>query len=203
MPAQPAVRPQHQGFEIGHGITLSPIAASHAAALACLVRQNIDHLQAFLPAVVRSATAEEAVRDLEMRSRAAADGDMLEWHIFENEVLCGAVRVKDIDQTDKSAAIGYFIGAGFQGKGIVTLSVSAVIEYCFRDLALNRIELRCAATNLASMRVAHRLGFAREGVLRQAEFLGGTFVDNHIYGLLRSDFESANQRERNTQPLIV
>jgi ribosomal-protein-serine acetyltransferase len=61
------------------------------------------------------------------------------------------------------------------------------IEYCFRQLGLNRIELKCAATNFASMRVAERLGFSREGVLRQAEFLDGAFVDHHVYGLLRSD----------------
>jgi ribosomal-protein-serine acetyltransferase len=193
MLTQPELRPQHQGFEIGRGIRLSPIAASDAAALACLVQQNIDHFQAFLPAVVQMSTVEEAARHLDMRIQAAAEGEMLEWHIFEHQVLCGAVRVKDIDQTDRSAALGYFIGERFQGKGIVTLSVAAVIEYCFYHLELNRIELRCAAANLASMRVADRLGFSREGVLRQAECLDGAFVDNHVYGLLRSDSQGANK----------
>jgi ribosomal-protein-serine acetyltransferase len=183
----PEVRSQHRGFEIGRGIRLAPIAASDAAALACLVRENIDHFGAFLPAVVQMSSADEAASHLDMRVQAVADGEMLEWHIFDNEVLCGAVRLKDIDQTDKSAAIGYFIGERFQGKGIVTLSVGAVIEYSFQILGLNRIELRCAATNLASMRVADRLGFSREGVLRQAELLGDAFVDNYVYGLLRSD----------------
>jgi ribosomal-protein-serine acetyltransferase len=185
------VRLQHQGFEIGRGIRLSAIAASDAKALACLVQENFDYFKAFLPAVVQMATADEAARHLDMRIQAAAEGEMLEWHIFEHQVLCGAIRMKNINHTDKSASVGYFIGERFQGKGIVTLSVSAIIEYCFHHLGLNRIELRCAATNVASMRVADRLGFSPEGVLRQAEFLDGAFADNHVYGLLRSEFGSA------------
>jgi ribosomal-protein-serine acetyltransferase len=181
---------QHRGFEIGRGIRLFAIAHSDAAALACLVQENIGHFKAFLPALVQLASEEEAAMHLDRRIKAAADGEMLEWHIFENQILCGSVRVKDINHADKSATVGYLIGERFQGKGIVTLSVGAIIKYCFDHLGLNRIELRCAATNCASMRVAARLGFSREGVLRQAEFLDGAFVDNHIYGLLRSDFES-------------
>ncbi|WP_410505761.1 GNAT family N-acetyltransferase [Janthinobacterium sp.] len=84
--------------------------------------------------------------------------------------------------------IGYFIGEKFQGKGIITRSVRAVLEYCFDSLNINRMELRCAVGNLPSMRVAERLGFTHEGVLRQEEFLNGIFVDQHVYALLSEDF---------------
>lgn len=174
----------HQEFEIAHGVVLSPIAASDAPAFSLLVRENIDHFKAFLPAVAQLASAEQAAIHLDRGMQAAADGDMLEWHIFENEILCGAVRLKDIDNSARSASIAYFIGARFQGRGLVTLSVSAVIDYCFNHLGLNRIELRCAATNAASLRMATRLGFSLEGVLRQAERLDGEFVDHHVFGLL-------------------
>lgn len=170
---------------------LSPIAASDAIPLSLLIQDNIDHFEAFLPAVVQLAAVEQATMHLDRGMQAAAEGDMLEWHIFQNEILCGAVRVKDIDNSARSASIAYFIGQRFQGRGIVTLSVSAVIDYCFHDLGLNRIELRCAATNVASMGVAQRLGFTLEGVLRQAECLDGAFVDHHVFGLLRTEFETA------------
>ncbi|HEX9173035.1 MAG TPA: GNAT family protein [Telluria sp.] len=174
----------HPEFEITRGVFLSPIALSDTTALACLVQENIDHLKAFMPALVQLASVDRAAVHLDRGMQAAADGDMLEWHIFENRILCGSVRLKDIDSSTRSASIGYFVGERFQGKGLVTRSVHAVIDYCFDQLGLNRIELRCAASNSASIRMAIRLGFSLEGVLRQAEYLDGVFVDLHVFGLL-------------------
>lgn len=66
---------------------------------------------------------------------------------------------------------------------------------------LNRIELRCAAGNEPSKRVAERLGFALEGVLRQDEYLHDLFVDQHVYGLLAIDFTADRaERDMNVQP---
>jgi ribosomal-protein-serine acetyltransferase len=54
-------------------------------------------------------------------------------------------------------------------------------------LHLNRIELRFASGNEASRRVAERLGFSPEGLLRQDECLNGVFVDQHVYALLAAE----------------
>jgi ribosomal-protein-serine acetyltransferase len=52
---------------------------------------------------------------------------------------------------------------------------------------LNRIELRVDTCNHASIAVAERLGFRREGELIQAELIDQVFVDHYIYGLLRQE----------------
>jgi len=96
---------------------------------------------------------------------------------------------RNADHLHKSAAVAYFIGKDFQGRGIVTSSVSSVIGYGFGRLGLNRIELQCAAGNLASRRVAERLGFTLEGTLRQSEILHGAVVDVHVFGMLREEFK--------------
>ena len=57
---------------------------------------------------------------------------------------------------------------------------------------MNRVELRCVPANLPSVRMAERLGFTREGVLRQAELLDGVFMDHAVYGLLRADFNATD-----------
>lgn len=165
-----------------------PSTVSHAAALATLVTQNISHLQQYLPAVTELATVAKATAHIEFISELAMKGELFEWHVFSGDILCGNIRVKDIDNHDQKAKIGYFIGSEFQGKGIATASVRAVLAHCFTSLGINRVELRCAADNLPSIRVAERLGFTLEGVLRQDEFLNGVFTDLCIYGLLRKEF---------------
>ena len=62
-----------------------------------------------------------------------------------------------------------------------------MIEYAFHDLALNRLEVHVAPENLASLRVAEKLGFQREGIAREAELINGQYSDHVQYSLLRSD----------------
>ena len=121
----------------------------------------------------------------------AARGELLEWYLFASGVLCGAVRLKNIDSESRNASIAYFLAAGYEGRGIATQSVRAVLRFAFDALDLNRVELKCATGNGASVRLAERLGFTREGVLRQAEYLEEGFVDLYVFGLLRAEFLAA------------
>jgi ribosomal-protein-serine acetyltransferase len=169
------------------GVSIVPVATGHASALAALVENNIAYLRAYLPNVAELASITSAEAHLRTACARAEQGEVYEWHLFIDASLCGAIRVKDIDHADRKAKIGYFIGRQFQGKGIATSSVRAVLAHCFESLHLNRMELRCAAGNGPSMRVAERLGFTHEGLLRQDEFLNGSFVDQHVYSLLRDE----------------
>lgn len=169
-------------------ISLLPTRPEHASALAALVRENREHLQTYLPAVLQLDCVEAARAYLRAAGARAASGEVLEWHVFSGTVLCGSIRLKEIDAADRKAKMGYYLSRQFQGRGIASASVCAVLAHAFGALQLNRIELQCAAGNQASMALAGRLGFAHEGVLRQGEWLNGAFVDLHVYGLLRAEF---------------
>jgi ribosomal-protein-serine acetyltransferase len=158
--------------------------------LAELVRQDNDYLNAWLPKVATLNSVKAAAAHLAASTVRAAAGEVFEWHLFIGDTLCGSVRLKDIDYGDRKAGIGYFVGSRFAGMGIVTGAVRAVLAWCFGPLGLNRVELRCAAGNERSARVAERLGFVREGLLRQDECLHGAFVDHHVYGLLKAEFKA-------------
>jgi ribosomal-protein-serine acetyltransferase len=174
--------------DIGLGLRLTPIATDHAAALARLVRQNLVRFNAFLPAVAALTAEADALHRLQQSLARIEDGELLEWHLFDGDTLCGSVRLKEIDHEHGSAAIGYLLGGAFAGKGIATAAVSAVLRHAFETLGLRRISLVCASGNDASARLAERLGFVREGTFRQAECLHGAIVDLHSYGLLRDEW---------------
>lgn len=178
----------HTLFDTASGIAIVPASVEYAPMLAALVAQDGEHLNAYLPMVATLSSPEAARAHLLRAAARAADGEVFEWHLFAGDALCGAVRLKDVDCDDSKAKIGYFLGSGFAGKGILTSVLRTVLAWCFGPLGLNRIALHCASSNLRSMRVADRLGFVREGLLRQDEFLHGEFVDQYVYGLLAAEF---------------
>jgi len=74
-----------------------------------------------------------------------------------------------------------------QGKGVMTKSCKVIIDFCFAELQLNRIEIKCAKDNLRSKRIPEKLNFKKEGIIRQGEFLNNAFIDLNLYSLLRND----------------
>ena len=65
----------------------------------------------------------------------------------------------------------------------------AVVDYCFRELELNRIEIRVATENHKSLVIPEKLGFHKEGCLRSAEWLYNKYVDHYVFGLTKDDYK--------------
>lgn len=63
-----------------------------------------------------------------------------------------------------------------------------MVDYAFRTLNFNRVELKVAAENTAAYRVYEKTGFRLEGTLRQAMFHEGRYCDFHVMGILREEF---------------
>ena len=171
------------------GVSLNPVQIADAAALAALISANLPTLTLHMPQLAALAHPQAAREHLEYALTAATERSLYEWHIVADGVLCGSIRLNHIEQENRKASVGYFISTSHQGRGIATLAVRAVAQWCFEQLGLNRIELRCTSDNLASQAVAKRAGFVWEGMLRQAELLNGVFVDYFVYGLLKEEFK--------------
>ncbi len=167
-----------------------PVSVSDALALSNLISRNLEHLGAFMPKVVRLHTFDAARDYLTSVVEANGKGDLLEWHLMDGDVLCGAIRLNHIEKDCHKTSIGYYLGTEYLGRGLATAAVQAVLRFAFERLNFNRVELRCASHNAASERLAKRLGFTWEGMLRQAERIGETYVDHFVYSLLRSEFDA-------------
>ena len=66
-------------------------------------------------------------------------------------------------------------------------SIKIIISYCFTDLKLNRIEIKCATENIKSKNIPEKFNFTKEGVIRQGELLYDKYVDLILYSLLKTD----------------
>jgi ribosomal-protein-alanine N-acetyltransferase len=85
------------------------------------------------------------------------------------------------------AIVGYDLGRAHWGQGIMSEALERVLAFGFGTMELNRIEAAVFPDNIPSHRLLKKLGFQREGVLREYEFLKGEFVDLTMYSLLRRE----------------
>lgn len=76
------------------------------------------------------------------------------------------------------------------GQGLATDAARAVTRFGFEDLGLERIEMEIAVDNHASLRIAEKLGYRREGVLRHRLILPGGATDMVMLARLRGDTEA-------------
>lgn len=83
------------------------------------------------------------------------------------------------------AELGYDLSPAWQGQGYMREAVGATLRHGFEALGLHRVEALVAVANERSAHLLRRLGFAREGLLRECFFSGGRFHDHELYALLR------------------
>ena len=104
-----------------------------------------------------------------------------QWH------LAGALSLT-ISGYTRSAEIGYWIGADYEGQGLVTRAAAALLDQAFGPLGLERVSLHTDPSNERSRAVARRLGFVEDGLLRQGTAFPDDRRDELVYGLLAEEW---------------
>ena len=117
--------------------------------------------------------------------------ELLRWGIAlrKDDTLIGSVTLFHPDFTHRRAEIGYALGRAHWGQGYMHETLKAVLTYAFEVLEFHRIEADVDPRNVASIRTLERLGFQREGYLRERWQVNGEIQDALFYGLLRPDWE--------------
>jgi RimJ/RimL family protein N-acetyltransferase len=87
----------------------------------------------------------------------------------------------------QKAEIWYKFHPDFWGKGLATEAVNCMLDYCFDELKLHRVEAGCAIENIGSIRVLEKVGMKHEGTNRQTLPLDSGWSDGHTFGILRTD----------------
>jgi ribosomal-protein-serine acetyltransferase len=176
-------------YKLDENITLRLLEEKHAEEVRSLLEQNRSHLKMELTWLTDNISVNDAREYIRAGLERFAANNGLRAGIWLQDTLTGVVSLHKVSWDDRKAELGYWLGASFQGQGLVTKACGALIRYSFSELELNRLELQCAIDNERSRKVAERLGFTQEGILRQAWRTGGRFVDLVVYGLLASEWQ--------------
>jgi ribosomal-protein-serine acetyltransferase len=107
--------------------------------------------------------------------------------ILEDEAVIGGVSIEVRGPVERIGELGYWVRSDRCGRGFATEAAGSLVDFAFRELGLHRLELRAGVGNRASQRVAEKLGFQREGTLREASRGADSTYDSYLYGLLATD----------------
>jgi [ribosomal protein S5]-alanine N-acetyltransferase len=104
-------------------------------------------------------------------------------------VLVGTCSLFHFHAASRRAEIGYALGRPYWGSGYMHEALEVLLGYAFQTLDLNRLEADIDPRNQASAKTLERLGFQREGHLRERWIVNGEVSDTWWYGLLRREWQ--------------
>jgi ribosomal-protein-serine acetyltransferase len=152
-----------------------------------VIERNLDHLRPWMPWANDNASPSDLEAFVHLSRGRQAEGKGFFAAIRHRGALAGTVGLR-VEPRDRVGVIGYWLDRGVEGQGLATRSVVAVLDLCFGELGLHRVEIRCAPGNRRSRAIPERLGFALEGTLRGAErFADDDYRDLVVYAKLATD----------------
>ncbi len=108
---------------------------------------------------------------------------------WQQEII-GTIGCHWVDQNSNCMELGYNIAFDYWGKGIATEASRGLIDYVFRHMPIERIQVRILSENIQSIRVAEKIGLVYEGKLRSALYRYQRYWDILIYGILRGEWKN-------------
>jgi ribosomal-protein-serine acetyltransferase len=171
-------------FQIDEAIDLRLWEERHAEQLLAVVDQNREYLRQWLRWVEATKTLEDVKAYIQRSLQYYATNNGFKAGIWYQGQLAGGVSFHHVDWDNRKLEIGYWLAPNFSGKGIMTKTCRALVDYAFTELKINRINIVAAIANTKSRAIPERLGFTQEGIERQGERLHGQYVDLAVYSIL-------------------
>ena len=149
-------------------LQIKPRQIGEGKLIAAAINESIEHLRPWMPFARQPA---EVGNTEEHCRRSLADFILREDFVLsiysrDGSTFIGSTGLHRPNWEVRSFEIGYWIRAQFEGQGMITESTIALTRFAFEVFKARRLEIRCDARNVRSLKVMQRLGFAQEGVLK-------------------------------------
>jgi ribosomal-protein-alanine N-acetyltransferase len=114
----------------------------------------------------------------------------IRWGITLNDsdTIIGTIGYFNFYPQDFQAEIGVILAKQHWRGGLMTEALTAALTFGFKKMAFNRITVFIMPTNVAAIKLATKVGFRQEGILKECKFLNGRFYDLGVFALLKKDF---------------
>jgi len=133
----------------------------------------------------------------EWYKRIQQKSDRADFVFFQGEKVLGMGGLVNINEIDENAELYIAMFPSYQGQGFGTICLLKICSYGFDMLNLHRIYLYMFFDNLQALKFYEKVGFQKEGILREHCFKDGEFKDRYVLGILKKEWESLkNGREK-------
>jgi len=137
----------------------------------------------YFPAKPKSVKEE---RDfLRKNTKLRQDKLCYNYSVLLNDQVVGAIGIKVSPHYPEGCEIGYFVDRKCWGKGIASSAVQLIENVCFEDLGMHRIEIITLKQNKASVRVAEKCGYRKEGIQKQKVKHEGKWADVYLFAKVK------------------
>ncbi|MBT2649785.1 GNAT family N-acetyltransferase [Bacillus sp. ISL-34] len=133
-----------------------------------ITNQSREYLREWLPWLDNTKKLEDTKGFINFCLKGFAENKSVNTVIMYKGQIVGVAGYNQINWSNKTTYIGYWLGEEYQGNGIMTRVAKALTDYAFKELKLDKVEIRVALENKKSRGIPERLGFVNEGCIRQA-----------------------------------
>jgi|TARA_B110000914_G_C15476376_1_gene453328 ribosomal-protein-serine acetyltransferase len=155
-----------------------------ASDLFSLVDRNRQYLRNWLPWLDYNMSVSDELEFIELSRKNRLQGSSGVWLIKENNnLIVGTISINWVDWDNKSCGLGYWISQDKTGNGIVTRCCESMIDNLISNNRIHRFVIEAGVNNLASRKVAEKLGMRLEGTIKDRELLYGEYVDSVLYAI--------------------
>jgi ribosomal-protein-serine acetyltransferase len=187
-----STRPRHS-----RNLVLRPFRRRDADTLFEAASASLPELNKWLPWAVPHWQRSDAVAFLRDSTAAWNEGrawDFAIRHQDDPDRHLGNVSVWFTSRQARVGEVGYWVRTDETRKGVGTEAVARILAVAFDELHLHRVVLRIAVGNTASDQIAAKLGFTKEGLLREEVLVNGVWLDHSLWGLLENEYRRERAR---------
>ena len=148
---------------------------------------NREHLKGIADDIAGLKSVDEAEVKARKHRAEWAKRDRFVAGVWDSEVYIGEIWIEPENWDVPCFEIGWFVDKGYEGEGLAYEAAEACIEFIFNELDAHRIFAKTSDNNTRSYRLAERLGFTKEGHLRENEIKDNVRNGTLLYGLLREE----------------
>lgn len=120
---------------------------------------------------------------------------LFQWGVVQqiDDRVIGTCTLSHLDAKNRRAEIGFALGRGHWGKGYMIEALNGLFRFAFDELKLHRLEADVDPRNGSSIRLLTRMGFEREGYMRERWLVGEEVCDTVYFGLLAREWRQGER----------